>query len=124
MFWNLAGRAISEVAAQACAENDVDIVILSELGEDKNKVLEALNEITGDSFLISGPISEVIHFFVRRLPPDRVEPILDSGRFSIRHVRLPVGESLLIVAVHLSSKLYRSSNHQYYEVRELSRGYP
>ena len=47
-----------------------------------------------------------------RFQTDKDSQILDSLGVAIRHYRMPIGDTLLLVAVHLSSKLWKKTEDQ------------
>ena len=70
-------------------------------------MLEELNSRPGLQFFIAFSPSDRIVIYTR-FPSEWLAPISDADRVSIRHLNHPILEQqLLIVAAHLSSRLYR-----------------
>ncbi len=65
-------------------------------------------------------LSSRIKFFFR-YPPESVRQVADSYGVSIREIRPPVGMSLLLAGVHLSSKLYVDREEQSSQARLVTR---
>jgi hypothetical protein len=110
-FWNI-GRNVAPATVAAFAhESDADILILAE------------NEIPGDTLVLALNSGVNRYYFPDPGAPGRVtiftrflsEPatlVSDYGNVSIRHYRMPIGDSFLVVAVHLSSKRWKKTEDQ------------
>jgi hypothetical protein len=121
MFWNVKkGQAIPYVQ-QACADNNVDILILAEDSDDKFQTSIAINKLDGYSVYNEyKPVESKLRLFTR-MPIDSFSIVHDDRRVSIRLFTPPVGIPLLIVAAHLPSKLHSTEQDRYFYVRELSK---
>jgi hypothetical protein len=51
----------------------------------------------------------------------QMTPLHESDHITIRHLKPPTTDDLLLVAVHLSSKLHQSSESQAFEIPEIAR---
>jgi Endonuclease/Exonuclease/phosphatase family len=118
MFWNLGRTDAGEAVATVCREHAPDIVILAEAPVCTAELLRHLNADDAAPFWEFRPVPSKITVFTR-YPRGCIRQVFDDGRVSIRNLRPPIGAELLIVAVHLPSKLRADDGEQYYRVRQL-----
>ena len=119
MFWNTKGRPLYDQIGTICQDYDVDIAIFAEPKLATIPLLEALNP-TGPRYFSELPsIGSRIQFFTR-YPLEWIEPRYDGPHASIRLLKHPLGGELLIVAVHLPSKLHQKDEDQEFHIRNLS----
>lgn len=112
LFWNTNQKSIATEIALACKENDVDVLILAEYDTNLTSLLRALNADNERTY-IEQPFnfSERLRF-VTRYPPHAIRSVQDNGGIAVRAVQPPIGPEVLLVAVHLPSKLHRSAVEQ------------
>ena len=110
-FWNVNAKVSAETIAVLAREWDVDIIILAENETDRFKIKEKLNEDTDRLYFTDPGESERLTIFTR-FQADRLCLVRDSSGVAIRHYRMPLGESFLVVAVHLASKLWAKTEDQ------------
>jgi len=110
-FWNIDGNvALSTVAAFA-HESDADVLILAENEIPNDTLVLALNSgVSRYYFPDRGPQGRLTIF--TRFQPEPSTLVSDEDGVSIRHYRMPLGDSFLVVAVHLPSKLRRKTEDQ------------
>ena len=111
LFWNLNGKLLQNQIVSLCREHQVDIMILAESKLPRTALLEALNERQASKFRTPFNPSTRLSFFMR-YPARCLRPILDDGGVAIRRFLPPIGPDILLVAVHLPSKLYYSDTDQ------------
>lgn len=111
LFWNLNGKLLQSQVATLCREHEVDIMILAESKLSRAALLEALNERQASKFRTPFNPSTRLSFFIR-YPARCLRPVHDDGGVAIRRLLPPIGPDILLVAVHLSSKLYYSDTDQ------------
>jgi hypothetical protein len=120
VFWNVDGNvSLARVSALA-RECEADILILA---ENNNAVPDLLQELNRDASRLYFPDigqSDRLTILTRFLP-DRSILIRDSPGVSIRNYRMPLGDSFLVVAVHLSSKLRKKTEDQILSTTRLAR---
>jgi hypothetical protein len=119
MFWNVRdGAALSQVPV-ACFENSIDLLILAEDQSSAGYVTSLLNSIGGgDVYFEFAPVRSDIRFYCKN--PGSLSMLADEGeRVSIRSYSYGGGESIIITAVHLRSKLRSSEDDQYQIARML-----
>jgi hypothetical protein len=115
LCWNLNRRPIQHHIAELARSRDVDVLILLECAIQVGDLLGALNE--GDSPIFhyapnraEGP-EESIKIFTR-FTSEFVASLEYGARHTIRHLRLPMREDILLAALHLPSKLHSSDSSQ------------
>lgn len=74
-------------------------------------MIEEVRASTGLLYDIPLNLTERIQFMVK-MPGDRVQPLYDGGAMTIKHVQPFVGQSFLLGAVHLPSKLHLDADEQ------------
>lgn len=116
LFWNLNKKDLVKEVTNLCKTYDVDILMLAELSVSDVAVLSSLNfENNRTYFALFNNLSSRLKFFFR-YPPECIEPVSDEGGYiSIRKLSPPIGNSLLIAGVHLSSKLYMTADDQKFQ---------
>jgi hypothetical protein len=118
MFWNTKGALLYNEIGTICQDYDIDLAIFAESKLERVPLLEALNP-TGPRYFIELPaIGRRLQFFTR-YPLEWIEPRYDGRHVSIRLLKHPLGGELLIVAVHLPSKLHQRDEDQEFHVRNL-----
>jgi hypothetical protein len=117
-FWNVNAKVSPDTIAILAREWDVDILILAENEADRFEILRKLNEGAGRRYFPDPGESERLTIFTR-FKVDRTCLVSDSVGVAIRHYRQPPGESFLVVAVHLSSKLWSKTEDQVFIASEL-----
>lgn len=138
-FWNLGGptdtppdqpaskrtELVQQTVANLARHYEVDVLILAELPGASSELLLRLNEgnvnprITG--FRAPNPRSQCRRIVIfTRFPAKYIPPKAESPHFSARRMCLPGREEVLIVAVHLPSKLFRSEHSQSLDMPEIS----
>lgn len=120
LFWNINGNNVIDDIVTACHDNSVDILILAECKISEVSLLEALNKGRRRTYLSPFNPSPKLSFFIR-YPDDSVQLVYDSGGVSIRNIIPPVGLDVLLVAVHLPSKLHMKENEQAFQSARVSK---
>lgn len=114
LFWNTAKRDLTIELARLVQIHDVDLVILAEA--DAIPVVQFLETVNvspeANLRLHEAPGQKRIRLF-SRFPSGTVVPVADRGGISIRRVRVPGCDELLLVAAHLPSKLHWPPREQY-----------
>ncbi|MGM4988384.1 endonuclease/exonuclease/phosphatase family protein [Tardiphaga sp. 841_E9_N1_2] len=110
-FWNVKGTNAAPVISELCAENAIDILFLAENSIDIPKLLRELNRNAPQTYISPfNPSSKIS--ILTRYPLDSLTLVSDDAGIAIRHLKPPIGIPLLLVAVHLPSKLHRSDAEQ------------
>lgn len=106
LFWNTARHDLTIEIARLVQVHDVDVVILAEAdGIPVVRFLETANASPGVNLRFHNLVGQEKIRLYTRFPSEAVQPLFDSGGISIRRVRVPGCDEVLLVAAHLPSKL-------------------
>jgi len=111
-FWNINKRKRQGLIGDLVREYAVDIVALAECEIDESNLLYRLNVGQERKYYPVDILPSRVKIY-SRYDADCFEPIRDFGGITIRHLSLPGSEGILLVAVHLPSRLYRREEEQY-----------
>jgi endonuclease/exonuclease/phosphatase family metal-dependent hydrolase len=120
LYWNANRKPLTREIAALVRAHQVDVVILSEYPSNPVSMLLSLNSGAGADFQFAFGECERIRIFTR-FSSSFLRATYEDDRVSIRHLTLPAQRRILIVAVHLPSKLFWSEDSQAFECTELSR---
>ena len=121
LFWNINKKRLFKEITSLCNEHEVDILILAEAKQDisDTEVLQELN--SGRENVYNAPLNPSSHLsFFFRYPDKAIELVADQGRSAIRRIYPPIGLDILLVALHLPSKLYMNEVEQFSYALEVS----
>lgn len=110
-FWNLNRRVQPLSIRSLVCEHDIDILILAEYSGSVEALRDTLNHGVDRLFFPDVGNSQRLTILTR-FDPTRDCLIRDTEGISIRHYRFPLSPSLLVVAAHLSSKLWKKTEDQ------------
>jgi hypothetical protein len=111
LFWNLNRKPLLGVLKSIVREHRVDFMVLAENEIPLVGLLEGLN--TGEVAKFFPHPHPASHFtFLSLFPPDSVRPVRDTGGVAIRRLVPPIGIEILLVALHLPSKLHQKESDQ------------
>ncbi len=104
LFWNLARRDIPDAVARIVLENNVDVVLLAENRIPAVSLLRRLNPSDHVRYHFTPSLvpTKVDIFF--GFSPDFITPHADEQRASLRKIRLPGRQEILLCAIHLQSR--------------------
>ncbi len=111
LFWNINNKLLVDEIVALCHAHEVDVLILAESQISEVKLLQALNRGQESVYLAPFNPSRRLSFFIK-YPEKSLEPVYDEGGISIRRISPPIGLGILLVALHLPSKLYMNENEQ------------
>jgi hypothetical protein len=111
LFWNMGLSASPSLVGKLALEHKPDVIILVECVHGIAKMVEELTAQTGVPYAIPFRLPQSIQFLAK-IPPERVIPLYDGRDMSIKNVQPILGQSFILVAVHLPSKLYLDSEDQ------------
>lgn len=105
LFWNINKKALFDELADLVEELSIDILILAEFPEEKESVLlQKLNRDNSDFFPPHpGSLCEKIKIYTR-FHFDFISPVFEDHRLTIREIKFPVGEPILLAAMHFLDK--------------------
>ncbi len=120
LYWNTNRKTLYPTIRTLVRIHEVDVLILSEFGGAPASLLEHLNFGTNPDFRFVPGFCERIRFFTR-FSSDFLKSSFESKWISIRRLNLPARVEILVVAVHLPSKLYTSEESQAFQCVEIAR---
>lgn len=120
LFWNINRRPIANLIADVAETHEVDFLMLAESEITNSELLPKLNKDQRSIYFPEPLLSNYLKIY-SRYSPQFIRPVTDSGRIAIRHLTSPSGKDILIVAVHLASKLYQSDQDQAFYCTRLAR---
>nr|WP_300013219.1 hypothetical protein [Methylovulum sp.] len=101
-------------------EFEVDVLMLAENALGVAEVLAKLNTPEVADFHYNSGLCERIAIF-SKFKDRQIKPQFESTHISIRHLKPPNGADLLLVVVHLPSKLRQSNDSQAFEMPAIAR---
>ena len=111
LFWNLNRRPLLSLVAGLVREHRIDVVILAECEIPVVGLLDELN--SAESAKFSFPPNMSSHLTIlTRFPRESLQMVRDTGGVAIRRLVPPVGLDILLVAVHLPSKMHQTDSDQ------------
>jgi hypothetical protein len=120
LFWNINKKPLLDEIVCLCHDNDVDILILAEKPDRPDTEIQiALNKGIENPYIAPLNLSSYLSFFFR-YPAESIEPVSDERRIAIRRISPPIGFDILLVALHLPSKLRMSGNDQIFQAVRVS----
>lgn len=113
LFWNVFKRPLETRIARIAAAHSVDVLMLAEYETEPGALLTALNAAGNSVYNLPFDPSQRIKIFTR-LPETSLLPQFNdvSGRLTIRRLRLPATQDVLLGVVHLVSKADFSDEEQ------------
>jgi endonuclease/exonuclease/phosphatase family metal-dependent hydrolase len=119
LFWNTGRRPIVDLISTAARAFEVDVLMLAECPIPGVELLSALNRTSAD-YQLTFTVSESVKVLTR-FHAEFLRPTAESDRYSVRRLRLPGQQELLIVIAHLPSGLFFGPDSRSLECVELSR---
>jgi hypothetical protein len=112
LFWNINKQNLLQEIVYLCHHHDVDVLILAESQISDVDLLSSLNssQVGNPYIALFNDLSRLSFFF--RYPIESIYKVIDSGGVSIRQISLSPGLSLLLVGLHLPSKLHFTDSEQ------------
>jgi len=118
LFWNVKKNPVGPILSKIVQEHGVEIVILAECS-DRDAILVDLNsEIKYPFHLTESQRTRVVIY--TQFSPEFIGTRHSHKFFTIRCISLPFKKEILLVAMHLESKLHRSDIHRCVEAIDAS----
>jgi len=113
LFWNTEGKDLTNHLARIIWKHNVDLLVLAEgHGIDVGPFLTKVNEQLGTNLRFHNVTGQDRIRVFSNLPSKSVRKRLDSGGVAIRHIRPPLTDDFILVALHLPSKMHWQPNEQ------------
>ena len=119
LFWNVEGKELHHLVAQLAEEHAVDLIVLSECKTPVTTMLMQLNAAHVRYEFCPGLCDGVTFFGA--FQASFLTPVSESARVSIRRLRLPARNEILVAAAHLPSRLHFSSDSMVFECANLAK---
>ena len=103
--------ATPSLVGTLAAEYKPDVIVLAESTHGIANLVEEVNVRTGLLYNIPFQVTDRIQFLIK-MPSERVQPLYDGEVMAIRHVQPILGQSFVLAAVHLPSKLFLTTEDQ------------
>jgi hypothetical protein len=110
LFWNVGRADRREIVARLVVRHSVDVLMLVESTCPPNEMLATVQG-AAPSFEVDISVAERIHVFTR-FPQNRMRPLREHGRYSIRRLALDGKPEIVLAIAHLPSKLHQSDDSQ------------
>jgi hypothetical protein len=120
LFWNVNRRPVAELIVSLAMHEHVDVLMLAECAVGPGELLVRLNGVGGSQFHLVESLTRLVMVFTR-FPQALLKGRATGKRYSIHELRLPASFSVLVMMVHLRSKMYNRDDSQIMESSELSR---
>ncbi len=119
MFWNINNNDITDYISALCHENEIDILVLAESSISDVNIIQKLNKDAPRKYRAPFNPSPRLSFFIR-YPEASIKPIFDDGGLSIRHILPPIGSDILLIALHMPSKIHMKEKEQIFQTVRIS----
>jgi len=104
LFWNVGRLLRHALVARLARANDADVILLAEVADEPIDLLKELNK-TRASYFFSPGIGNTKILAFTRFSDQFFRPFSETDRLTIRRLRLPGLEEILVAVVHFPSKL-------------------
>lgn len=115
LFWNINRKPLSDAIAKIAEQESVDVLILAECEIEASTVLRTLNKKEALFYFAPGKTQTSPIRIFTRFPGWYFQSTFENNRISAGRLALPAREKILLVAVHLPSKLHSSDVSQMLE---------
>jgi exonuclease III len=119
LFWNLNRRGIPLTIAELAWQEQADVVILAESAIESGTLLWALNARDANYQFARGNCGHLLFF--TRFDSGFLKLLIETHRVSIRTLKLPDHDEVLIAGAHLPSKQNYSDESQVFEAVHFAR---
>jgi len=120
LFWNVNGKPVEAAVTRMAKANGVDVLVLAECSIAPSKLLNDLNRNEAKSFEL--PFSQCPRIAIyTRFESKHLVALRESDHFTIRRLKLPRSEAILLVAAHLPSKLHVNRESEPFRLERFAR---
>lgn len=111
LFWNINNKPLHRQVRELADEHAVDVLVLAECNLSEATLLNALNTGKAADFHFTRSECPALKIFTR-FAGVYLEEVSHDTRVSIRRMRLPAREEMLLATAHLPSKMYADDRDQ------------
>ena len=119
LFWNTGRRPIADIVAKAAHTFQVDVLMLAECAVPGVELLSILNAESSDYQLTFSANDEIK--VLTKFGAEFLHPTAEGDRYSVRRLRLPGQQEILLAIAHLPSGLFFGPESRSLECVELAR---
>ena len=119
LFWNTNKKPIDNLISELAFQQNADVIMLAEFEGNPVKLLPVLNK-DGFQYFLNESLCDKIRVF-SKFRDELFPKFAESHRYTIRHLRLPGLEDVLLAVVHFPSKINFRNESQEVESDELAR---
>jgi exonuclease III len=120
LFWNVHGKSLEESLSNLVNKFDIGIMLLAESKIEPSTILKFLNKTSSSYHYIPQIGCQKIEIFTK-YSPKFIVPVRESNRLTIRHLKVPNTEDILVAALHFPSKVNWEQEDQLSEMIEVSK---
>ncbi len=118
LFWNINRKPIEQIVANLAVKHKIDVLVLAENRILPETLLRTLNQGSSQYHI---PLSNCEGIVIcSRFSRNFFKPVFETDHWTIQRLMLPERAEILLVAVHLISKLYASPFDQIEECKKLA----
>lgn len=103
LFWNVNKKPLEHLIKELAFQHNVDVIMLAEFKTNSARFLQLLNKEKFQYFY-NESLCEKIHVF-SKFRDDFFPKFSESGRYTIRHLKLPGLDDILLAVAHFPSKM-------------------
>lgn len=111
MFWNINKSVDCDTLAALSKELQIDVILLAECHHEPSDLRTVLHKHTGHFFNNFTKTPNRVSFY-SRLGKSAIEPVFDSTWLTLKNLQPTEGQSILIGAIHFTSKTNKGSTDQ------------
>lgn len=120
LFWNMKRTNRLDIVSRLVRDFNIDVLMLAENALSVADVLCELNTPETADFHYNSGLCERIDIF-SKFTQAQIKPQFESQHITIRHLKPRTTNDLLLVVVHLFSKLHQTNESQTFEMIEIAR---
>lgn len=122
LFWNTDGRRVEGVLGNLVKAHGIELLVLAECRMPEHELLPVLARTSGVTFVraYTNLKDTIVYVPAAWRPPTPIDED-ESLRMSIRTLYCPSGMDVLLVAMHLRSKLHMKPESQWFSLHGIAR---
>jgi len=112
LFWNLYNKDLQNEIIDLVTEHELDFFMFAEADLDKVSLLRNINSNVTQKY-IDTTITDSNFSTFSRLPRSSIIPLREESSMSVYAVKPPLSIEIIIVIVHIPSKIHRDIDQKY-----------